>query len=85
MVTIKIPPDNDIARLIREAEESGEPLIIDIGDRTYELDIHAVATASDNEPDAILGIIGLGSSAEPTDISRDKREYLAEAFDSTPK
>jgi len=89
MVTVKIPPDTDIARLIRAAEESGESLLVEMGERVYELDVHAVELDSDigddEQPDAILGIIGLGSSAEPTDISRHKRAYLADAFDSTPK
>ncbi|MGH2586376.1 MAG: hypothetical protein ACRDJE_15795 [Dehalococcoidia bacterium] len=31
------------------------------------------------EPDSLLKIIGIGESAEPIDIARHKREYLAEA------
>ena len=35
---------------------------------------------ADAEADAILNIIGIGESAEPTDIARHELEYLAEAF-----
>lgn len=31
-------------------------------------------------PDAILNIIGIGASAEPTDVARDEQHYLAEAY-----
>lgn len=31
-------------------------------------------------PDAILNIIGIGASAEPTDVARDEQDYLAEAY-----
>lgn len=30
--------------------------------------------------DSLLSIMGLGSSAGPTDIARDEQEYLAEAY-----
>lgn len=30
--------------------------------------------------DALLNIVGLGASAEPTDIARDEQEELAEAY-----
>ncbi len=35
MVTMKVPADSEIGRLLREAEEAGEPLRIDTGDATY--------------------------------------------------
>ena len=34
-------------------------------------------------PDAILNIVGIGESAEQTDIAQHKRAYLAEAYDRT--
>ena len=36
-------------------------------------------------PDAILNIVGIGESAEPTDVARHEREYLAEAYTPTPR
>lgn len=33
-----------------------------------------------DEEDALLNIIGIGASTEPTDIARDELEYLAEAY-----
>ena len=35
--------------------------------------------AANAAPDAILNIVGIGASAEPTDVARYEREYLAEA------
>jgi hypothetical protein len=90
MVTLKLPTDDDIARLIQAAGESGEPLLVDIGDTVYELDVNAIIADVDDDldsgqPDAILGIIGIGASAEPTDVARRKHEYLADAFDTRSK
>jgi hypothetical protein len=36
--------------------------------------------ARSEKHDALLNIIGIGESAEPTDIARDEQEYLAEAY-----
>jgi hypothetical protein len=36
---------------------------------------------SQEDRDAILGLIGIGESAEPTDIARHKNDYLAEAYE----
>jgi hypothetical protein len=33
--------------------------------------------------DALLNIVGIGESVEPTDIARDEREYLAKAYSPT--
>ena len=33
-----------------------------------------------DQHDALLNIIGIGESAEPTDVARDEQEYLAEAY-----
>ena len=37
------------------------------------------------ERDAILNIVGIGASAEPTDVARHEREYLAEAYAPKPR
>ncbi len=38
-----------------------------------------------DERDAILNIVGIGESAEPTDVARHEREYLAEAYAPEPR
>ncbi|HUG13526.1 MAG TPA: hypothetical protein VMM78_00795 [Thermomicrobiales bacterium] len=89
MATLRIAPDSDLAQLLRECAESGESLLIDTGDRVYQVTVRATMPRIPDtidgsvKPDAVLGIIGIGASEEPTDISRHKRAYLAEAFDST--
>lgn len=35
MVTMRVPADSEIGRLLREAEAAGEPLRIDTGEATY--------------------------------------------------
>ena len=35
--------------------------------------------------DSILKIVGIGESAEPTDVARHERKYLAEAYTPTPR
>ncbi len=57
--------------------------------RTVDLDPSDEIAPRDEEPsprpardeeDALLNIIGIGASTEPTDIARDELEYLAEAY-----
>ena len=40
---------------------------------------------ADGERDALLNIVGIGASAEPTDIARHESEYLAEAYTPAPR
>lgn len=37
------------------------------------------------EGDALLNIIGIGASTEPTDIAQHELEYLAEAYAPAPR
>jgi hypothetical protein len=82
-------PESELGLGLRQAVAGGETVIVDAGDAVYELDVqtasanHLIVT-EDDEPDAILGIIGLGSSTEAMSIARDKDRYLAEAFDPRP-
>ena len=85
----KVP---ELLRIAEEVRSSGEPRLLKDG----ELDL-AVLTPMRSTPvvedrrrrrgtngaerDSLLSIIGAGESAEPTDVERHKRRYLAEAFD----
>lgn len=86
---LTVRPESELSLVLRQAVAAGEPVIVDAGEAVYELDVvpamepEAIA-ADSTEPDAILGIIGIGSSKEPTTIARDKDRYLAEAFDPRP-
>lgn len=83
---LNVEPDSELSVVLRQAAVAGEPVFVDTGETVYELDVFPApelgdVVAESTEPDAILGIIGIGSSAEPTDIARDKDRYLAESFD----
>jgi hypothetical protein len=86
---LTVRPESDLSLVLRQAVAAGEPVIVDTGEAVYELDVFPAtdpdaAVSDGTEPDAILGIIGIGSSEEPTTIARDKDRYLAEAFDPRP-
>lgn len=81
---LTVRPDSELGRVLRRAVDAGEPVIVDTGDAVYELDVSCSASTGASvaeEPDALLGIIGIGASAEPTNIARDKDAYLAETLD----
>jgi hypothetical protein len=89
---IDITTSPEILRLAEEVERSGVGRLLKRGDRDIAVLTPVVsretgakrarrpATAS-AERDSILNIIGIGESAEPTDIAHHKHEYVAEAYD----
>jgi hypothetical protein len=86
---IYISSESELGQVLREAAAANEPIVIDTDDAQYEIDIYvrwdAELPPSTDEPDAILGIIGIGASAEPTDIARYKDQYIADAIDPRPR
>lgn len=82
---IFIRPDSELGIALKRASVRHEPIAIRIGDESYEVDVFKahvdVEPTASSEPDSILGIIGIASSAEPSDIARFKDEYLADAYD----
>jgi transcriptional regulator with XRE-family HTH domain len=82
---IQASASGELGCVLSRAVAIGEPIFVDTGEALYELEVQTVARSDfvdgDVEPDALLGIIGMVSSAEPTNIARDKDAYLAEAFD----
>jgi hypothetical protein len=84
---------SDAPELLRLAEEvvaSRSPRLLTVGDQAMVVVSpakSAVSTPEEPKPasprpagDSILNIIGIGESAEPTDIAEDKQRYLAEAY-----
>lgn len=88
--TIDVSDHADLLDLAEEVRRSGIGLVLMRGDE--ELAVLAPvsprrATRAHRQPagderDALLNIIGIGESAEPTDIAREEQEYLAEAYAS---
>jgi hypothetical protein len=83
---IHVLPDTELSRILDEAAD--EVLILAMEGRRYRL-IRDDQPAKRRErprrrrlqPDRVLDIIGIGASAEDTNIARYKDEYLAEAAD----
>lgn len=81
----------DVPELIRLANEvvaSRSARLLTSGDRPLALLTPAGArprtrrARPTREPDSILNIIGIGASAEPTDIGSNKQQHVAEAYES---
>ncbi len=87
--TIQIEPGSEVSKLLEEAAESA--LILQANGTRYRVNrIAAPAPAPPDgaprsrkrlEPERVLNIIGIGESAEESDIARFKDQYLAEAAD----
>jgi hypothetical protein len=92
---VDITASPDLLRLAEEVERSGVGRLLKRGHRevavitpvqsqgTAPKRARRRAAASANQ-DSILNIIGIGESAEPTDMARHKHEYVAEAYDVKP-
>ena len=87
---IDITDAPDILKLVREVARTGVPVILGQGEEElavllpaskHEHDARTVGGDAD-EADSLLNIIGIGESAEPTDIAKYKHEYLAQAYES---
>ena len=88
-MVVYISSESELGQTLREAAAIGEPIVIDTDDAQYEIDIHVRWDAENprvpDEPDVILGIIGIGASAEPSNIARYKDQYIADAIDPRPR
>jgi hypothetical protein len=89
--SLDVTASPDLLRLAEEVERSGLARILKRGDRELALIAPVAPPASSAkqarrrrptrvERDSILNIIGIGESAEPTDIARHKQAYLAAVF-----
>lgn len=85
---IKVSPDSELGLVLKRAAASGEPVLIETDDAVYELDVVAAdsepATDGPAEDDAIIHLIGIASSDEPTSIRHEKDMLLADAYEPRP-
>ena len=82
---VYISSESELGRALREAAAAGEPIVIDTDDAQYDIHISVRRDAerprTTDEPDAILGIIGILESAEPSNVAHYKDQYIADAID----
>jgi len=89
---IDITDSPEVLRLAEEVRRSGVSRVLMRGGEEVAVLVPLMRSGtaakrrrpSGEARDAILNIIGIGESAEPTDIARHEREYLADAHDSCP-
>lgn len=77
----------DVLRLAREVARSGISVMLTTDDENLAVLMPASTSRRPSRQsktgagDTLLNIIGIGESAEPTDVAERKHEYLAEAYD----
>jgi len=84
----------ELLRLADEVMASRTPLLLVSGDRPVALlapvDSESVSRGrgkgrrKSSAADTLNNIIGIGESAEPTDVATHKHDYLADAYDHEP-
>lgn len=84
--TIQIEPDSEIGKLLEEAAESS--LILQVNGTRYRVNRAKPRPSTDDarrrkrlEPERVLNIIGLGESAEGSNVAHFKDQYIADAAD----
>ncbi|MFN8559253.1 MAG: hypothetical protein U0531_18580 [Dehalococcoidia bacterium] len=85
--TVDITSSPDLLRLAHEVQRSGRRQTLVQGDEVVaELvpprrkPARAPKAPADAPHDPLLDLIGIGASAQPTNMAQHKRDYLAEAF-----
>lgn len=83
--TVHVEPGSALDRALDEAGDA--PVELDkrgVRYRVTRIDAagESPTGATGVADDAILTLIGLGASEEPTDIARQEQQYLADAIDS---
>ena len=84
---IDVTDSAELLDLVEEVRRSGVGRLLMRGEEELALltPVDARRRARRPQPvseqrDSLLNIIGIGESAEPTDIARDEQEYLARAY-----
>ena len=91
LLSVDVTESPDLRNLAEVVRETGVGRILKRGDQPLAVlaPIEAQSAMVErphrrqrggNPADTILNIIGIGASAEPTDIEQHEREYLADAF-----
>ncbi len=90
--TIHVAPEGELAAVLKKAAE--EPVILEANGIRYRLSRDDVRSPDGNEAgkptsagDSLWNIIGMARSEEdePTDVSKDKYRYLADAYGPKPQ
>jgi len=88
---VNVTTTPEVLRLAQEVARSGVPVML----RTDEEELAVLTPVTPAQGrgrrqridpsirDSLLNIIGIGESAEPTDIAKHKHDYLAEAYEPT--
>ena len=84
---LHLSPDDDIVIALKRAAKNHQLVIVRTGEEVIE--IGSISThpdvdsdlCDDDEPDAILELIGILDSREPSNIAEFKDQYLADAID----
>lgn len=87
-IDVDVTDSGELLDLAEEVRRSGVGRLLKRGEHALALvtpvappqPVQARRQPRSEKRDAVLNIIGLGASAEPTDIARHKPEYLAEAY-----
>lgn len=92
---VYVSSESELAQALRNAAATGEPVTVDTDDAQYDVDVHvrwdadpkrSTGRASqpdehEDEPDPLLGIIGIFASGDPdNDVAQDKHRYLTDAY-----
>lgn len=89
---LHLSPDDEVVLVLKRAASDHQLVLVNTGEEVIE--IGAVSTrpavAADDigdadEPDAILELIGILESKEPSNIAQCKDQYLADAIDPRPR
>lgn len=82
----RIPFDEFVSNtreILREIEKRGESVLIENGDHVFALTPEKAENHNReshlSRSDGLFEIIGMGESEEPTDISKHKHDYIAQA------
>jgi len=88
---IDVTESSELLELAEEVRRSGVTRLLKRGEQDLALltpvaprrDVKSRRQPAGDKRDALLNIIGIGESAEPTDIAQHEGEYLAEAYTPT--
>ena len=89
---LHLSPDDELVVVLKLAARDHNLVIVDTGEEVIEIGSVSTRPADgerdeneDEEPDAILELIGILESREPSNIAEFKDQYLADAIDPRPR
>ena len=84
---LHLSPDDDLVIAVKRVAKDRELVIVETGEEIIEISLVSTRAAGDEtrevdgeEPDAILKLIGILDSNEPSNIAELKDQYIAEAI-----